>query len=173
MLASGSLSTQALPGQIDAGSVVDEPVQDRVRVGWIADKLMLVLNRYLAGDDGRSPSVAVFQDFQQVVTATGIERLEALVVQDQQLRRDQAADHPPVPAVGTSQRQFGKQLRHAGRCAACVQATGAGAGCRTSLGAVTNFLSAGREQVYLHRTCTKNGQFIVTLGRDGSCFEAF
>ena len=45
----GSLSTQAFAGQIDAGGVVDEPVQDGVGVGWIADKLVPVFDWHLAG----------------------------------------------------------------------------------------------------------------------------
>lgn len=81
LLARGSLSTQALAGQIDSGGVVDDPVQDCVGVGRVADQLAPVLNRHLAGHYGRAPSVSVFQDFQQVVTASSIERLENPVVQ--------------------------------------------------------------------------------------------
>ena len=112
LLARGSLSTRALAGQIDAGGVVDDPVQDCVGVGRVADQLVPVLNQHLADHYGRAPSVSVFQDFQQVVTASSIERLENPVVQNQQLRRNYTADQPSKPSVSSGQRQLGKQLRH-------------------------------------------------------------
>ena len=50
---------------------MDEAVQDGVGVSRIADELMPVFNRNLAGDDRRAPAIPVFQDLQEIMTAPG------------------------------------------------------------------------------------------------------
>ena len=47
-------------------SVMDEPVEDCVSQGWIADGVVPMLDRELAGDDRGAATVAVFEDLQQV-----------------------------------------------------------------------------------------------------------
>jgi len=51
---------------------VDEAIEDGV-----GDVLMPVLDRYLAGDDGRSALVAIVDDFEEIATLLGGERGEA------------------------------------------------------------------------------------------------
>lgn len=44
------------------------------------------LSKGMAGDDGRSSSVAFFEDFEEVVTSGGVEELKIPIVEDEQLR---------------------------------------------------------------------------------------
>ena len=52
----------------------------------------------------------ILEDLQQVVAGMRVERLEAPVFEDQELRRGQAAQQPAVPSVGPGQCQVGQQL---------------------------------------------------------------
>lgn len=71
--------------------VVDETVQDGVGIGGITDDA--VPGRYgeLASDDRRATAVTVLEDFKQIVMALFVGRLEAPVVQDQELNMAQGA----------------------------------------------------------------------------------
>jgi hypothetical protein len=64
-------------------SIVDKPVEDCVCQGRVADGLVPVVNRQLAGDDCRSASVAVFKDFQQVSALCGGEHGQPPIIEDQ------------------------------------------------------------------------------------------
>ncbi len=44
--------------------VVDQPVKDRIGEGRLANRLMPVLDRQLAGDDRGSAVIAIFEEFQ-------------------------------------------------------------------------------------------------------------
>jgi hypothetical protein len=55
-------------GEIDPLRVVNDAIENGVSVGGIADQLMPFVDRDLAGDDRRSPTVAFFEDFEEVVT---------------------------------------------------------------------------------------------------------
>jgi len=46
--------------------IVDEAIEDGVGIGRIADDLVPYRYRQLAGDDCRTPAVALLEDFQQV-----------------------------------------------------------------------------------------------------------
>ena len=76
------------PDEFDAMGVVDEAIEDGVGVGGIADDLMPGGDGKLRGDDRRSAPIALFEDFEQVVTGAGVERFEAEVVEDRADRRD-------------------------------------------------------------------------------------
>ena len=65
--------------------VVDEAVEDGVGEGRIADDLVPVLDRHLAGDDGGGAPVAVVDDLEQVAALLAGERREAPIVEDEQL----------------------------------------------------------------------------------------
>jgi len=62
---------QAVAGEIDAVGVVDEPVEDGVGVGRIADQFMPAVDRDLAGDDRRAPAVALLDDLEEIVAGAG------------------------------------------------------------------------------------------------------
>jgi hypothetical protein len=52
-------------GEIDPVRVVDDAIEDGVRVGGVANQLVPFVEGDLAGDDGRSSAVAFFKDFEQ------------------------------------------------------------------------------------------------------------
>ena len=62
----GRALAHALAGKGQPVSVMDESVQNSIGQGRIADGLVPVLDRELAGDDRGAAAVAVFEDFQQV-----------------------------------------------------------------------------------------------------------
>ncbi len=70
---------------------MDQAVEDGVGVGGIADQRVPLIDRELAGDDGGAASVAVLEDLEEVVAGRGVERLEAPVVEDEQI---DAAESP-------------------------------------------------------------------------------
>jgi hypothetical protein len=80
-----AFAPQRVAGEVDAMGVVDEAIENGVGVGGIADHVVPFVDRQLAGDDGRAPAVAFFQDLEKVVAGLRIEGLEAPVVEDQQL----------------------------------------------------------------------------------------
>ncbi len=56
----GIVLEHTLSGKRQAACVMDEAIKDGVGQSWITDGLVPVLNRTLAGDDRRTPSVSVF-----------------------------------------------------------------------------------------------------------------
>ena len=63
---------------------MDDAVEDGVGDGWIGDDLMPVLDRHLAGDDGRAALIAVVDDLEQVAALLAGERGEPPVVEDEE-----------------------------------------------------------------------------------------
>ena len=49
--------------------IVEEPVEDRVAEGRVSDEIVPVLHGDFAGEDGATPSIAIVEDFEKVVTA--------------------------------------------------------------------------------------------------------
>ena len=92
---------------------MDEAIQDGVGVGRIADDGVPIFHRQLAGDDGGSAAIALFEDFQEVVAGLGIERLQPPVVQDQELDVAERAADAIIPSIAAGQRQFAEQFGHA------------------------------------------------------------
>src|SRR5580765_2589777 len=66
-----SLLAQALAAQFDAIGVVDDPIEDGVGQGGIADEFVPAIDRKLAGDDQRAGVVAILDDLQQVALLLG------------------------------------------------------------------------------------------------------
>ena len=94
--------------------VVNETVHDGVGVGGVANHVMPGGQGKLRGDDRRSPAISLFEDFEQVVPGAGVERLEAEVVEDEQIGAaegfDQAGMAPPSPrASARSSQSFGQR----------------------------------------------------------------
>ena len=65
--------------------IVDQPIEDGVGIGRIADDLVPYRYWQLTDDDRRAASVTLLEDFEQVVPRPGVERFEPPVVEDQQL----------------------------------------------------------------------------------------
>ncbi|MFK4532120.1 hypothetical protein ABIA00_000303 [Bradyrhizobium ottawaense] len=51
--------------------IVDEAIEHGVGIGGISNEQMPLVHGELAGDDGGAMTVAIFEDFQEVVTGAG------------------------------------------------------------------------------------------------------
>ncbi len=71
--------------------IVDEAIEHGVGIGGISNEHMPLVHGELAGDDGGTVTVAIFEDFQEVMTGAGIERLEPPIIEDQQIDTAEAA----------------------------------------------------------------------------------
>ena len=65
--------------------VVNDPVEDGVGEGWLADQVMPAIDRDLAGNQDGAAAVAVLDNFQHVMTLLGPQRLEPPIIEDQKL----------------------------------------------------------------------------------------
>lgn len=70
---------------------------------------MPLIDQELAGDDGGAAAVAVLQDIQEVVAGRGVERLEAPVVEDEEIDATERAQEAGVAAVAARQSQIAEQ----------------------------------------------------------------
>ena len=81
-----------------------------------ADQRVPLIDRELAGDDGGAAAVAVLKDLQEVVAGRGVERLEAPVVEDEEIGATERAQEAGVAAVVARQSQIAEQpVGRAGR----------------------------------------------------------
>ena len=78
-------SAQALASKVEPMGIVDEAIEHGVGIGGISNEHMPLVHGELAGDDGGTMTIAIFEDFQEVVTGTSVERLEPPVIEDQQI----------------------------------------------------------------------------------------
>ncbi len=99
--------------ELEAVSVVDEAVEDRIGIGWIVDPLMPAGDRKLTGDQRRALAVAIFQELEQVVPGVAIERLQAPVVQDEQFDPGEALHPSGNTSIAFGYRQLIIEPRHA------------------------------------------------------------
>ena len=109
----GVRSAQAVAGKIDAMRVVDDAIQDRVRISGIADQFMPFVHGDLAGDDCRSPAAARFEDFEEVVASGGIEEFETPIVENEQLHTAERPQQTRVMAIAAGEREIGEELGNA------------------------------------------------------------
>src|SRR6266436_9579036 len=70
------LLAQTVAAELEAMGVVNDPVEDGVGEGWLADQVMPAIDRDLAGDQGGAAAVAVLDNCQHVMTLLGPQRLE-------------------------------------------------------------------------------------------------
>jgi hypothetical protein len=66
--------------EFDPVRVVDDPVEDGVGQRRVADDLVPVVDRQLAGDDQRAGAVAVLDDLQQIALLFGEQRFWAPII---------------------------------------------------------------------------------------------
>ena len=71
-----TLSVQGEPVRI-----VHEAIEDSVGIGRIADHVVPLVDRDLAGDDGGASAVAFFENLEEIVACGGVERFETPVVE--------------------------------------------------------------------------------------------
>ena len=93
--------------------VMDEAIQDGVSQGGIADGLMPVLDRKLAGDDGRAAAMAIFEDFQQIASLRWGEDGQTPVIEDQHVQFGDGFEHAGVTPVSSGQGEGLEEARDA------------------------------------------------------------
>lgn len=64
-------------------------------------------------DDRRSSPIALFEDFQEIVAGAGVERLEAEVVEDQEIGAAEGFDKTRVAPIAARERKVFAELRPA------------------------------------------------------------
>ena len=91
-------------------SIVDEAVQNGVGVSGVANDLMPGRQRELGCDDRRSTAIPLFEDFEQIVTGAGVERLEAEVVENEEIGAAEGFYEARMTPVASCERQVLAQL---------------------------------------------------------------
>lgn len=71
--------------------VVNQAIEYRIGIGWVAYGLMPRGHGKLRRHDRRTPAVALLDDFEQVAAGAGVERLDREVVQQEHVG---AAERP-------------------------------------------------------------------------------
>ena len=80
--------------------VVDEPIQDGVGEGGVANEVMPVVDRDLARDQRGPPAGAVVDDFEEIAAFPITERGEAPVVENDELRFREVQEEFSVRSIG-------------------------------------------------------------------------
>jgi hypothetical protein len=113
-VALGGDLAHAFSFQDETVGVVDEAVEDGVGERRIADDIVPVFDRDLAGDDGGGAAVAIVDDFEQVAALVGGHRREPPVIEDEQLDAGEAGEETAVAAVAAGECERLEQPRQAG-----------------------------------------------------------
>ena len=92
---------------------MDEPIEDGVGDGRVGDHFVPVIDRQLAGHDGRAAIVPIIDDLQQIATLILGQGRERPVVEDQELDAGQRFEQTPITTIAAGQRQSLEQPRHA------------------------------------------------------------
>jgi hypothetical protein len=109
----GARASQAVAGEIDPVRVVDDAIENGVGVSRVADQFVPFVDRDLAGDDRRSPAVAFFEDFEEVVAGGGIERRKPPIIEDEKLHTAERPQQARITAIAAREREIGEQLWNA------------------------------------------------------------
>src|SRR5262249_8873671 len=107
---SGASASQALAGEIDAMGVVNKAVEDRVGISRIANERMPFIDGDLAGEDRRAAPIALLEGLVEVTTCAGVERVEAPVVEGEELDAGKAAQDAGIAAVAAGERELGEEF---------------------------------------------------------------
>ena len=71
--------------ELEFVGVVDEPVEDGVGEGGVAEQVVPLLDGKLAGDQGGTGGVSVLEELEEVSAMVGVERGESEVVEDDEV----------------------------------------------------------------------------------------
>jgi hypothetical protein len=94
-------------------SIVNETVQDSVSIGRIADYFVPSVYWKLGGNHRGAASVAFLEDFQEIMSGGGVERLQSPIVEDQKVGAAEVAQKTGMATVATRQRKLLEQPGHA------------------------------------------------------------
>ena len=92
---------------------MNETVQDGVGIGRIADYFVPSVDWKLAGNHRGAASVAFLEDFQKIVTGGGVERLQAPVIENEQIGAAEVAQKTRMASVATRQGEGLEEPGHA------------------------------------------------------------
>ena len=92
--------------------VVDDPVEDGVGDGWLADHVVPLRDGQLGGNQGGFSAVALFEDFQEIEALLVIEGVGAPIVEDEQLDAGELVDEAREAAIETRHGEVFEQARH-------------------------------------------------------------
>ena len=117
--------------EVELVGVVDEPVEDGICEGGIADYGMPALHGQLRGHDRGAQSMAVLDDFEQVASVLGAEFRNPPIVDDQDGGLGDRGEQLGIAPVGARDGQLGQQPREAPiRGAVSIAACAVGEGAR-------------------------------------------
>ena len=102
---------QALTTEFDAVGVVNDTIEDGIGNGGIADDLVPVFERQLAGDEYRSDVVAIFDDLEEISALVGIEGFRPPVIDDEQFDIGYRSQHAGIASIATRQGEGCEQAR--------------------------------------------------------------
>jgi hypothetical protein len=100
-------------GEIDAVCVVHDAIENGVGIGRIANQIVPFVDWDLAGDDSRSAAIAFFEDLEEIVARSGVERFEPPIVEDEQLHTAERTQDASITAIAAGEREIGKQFWNA------------------------------------------------------------
>src|SRR6516162_4551569 len=125
------LLAQTVTSELQSVSIVDDPVEDGVGQGRLANQVVPAVDGDLASDQRGAGPVAVFDDFEHVVALLRPKRLETPIVEDQELDAAEGTHQTRVAAVAACQGEIAEHARdtlikHRAVVAAGLVAEGAG-----------------------------------------------
>ena len=109
----GGCFTEALALEREPVSVVHQPIENGIGEGRIADDLVPMFDRELAGHHGRAAAVPILHDLQEVAPLFGGHGSKSPVVEDQKFDASQALEEPSVMTVAACQRERIEETRQA------------------------------------------------------------
>src|SRR5579863_6336986 len=97
--------------QMDAVRAMHQAVQDRVGKRGIADVVMPVIDRELAGNDARTRADAIVDELEQVIAFARADRRDGEVVDDQYVDLGDGSEAFAEAAVGMAEAKLFEQTR--------------------------------------------------------------
>ena len=89
--------------------VVEDPVEDGVPEGGVADDIVPVVDGELGGEDGSAAGVAVVKDLEEIVAALACQRSEPPVIEDEEPGLGEPLDELGVGTVGAGEGELVEQ----------------------------------------------------------------
>ena len=90
---------------------MDEPVEDGVGEGGVAEQVMPLLDGKLAGDECGTGGVSVLEEFEEVAAMVGVEGGESEVVEDDEVELGEGGEELGIGAVAAGDGDVVEQAR--------------------------------------------------------------
>ena len=102
----GAVAAARRPLEAEAVGLGQEPIEDGIGHGGVADPAMPVLDGKLVSDDGGALAGAIVDDLEQVGAGDGVEAAGAPVVEDEHVGAGQVGEPLAESAAGVQRAQF-------------------------------------------------------------------